>query len=469
MQGRMPMRTLLLIVILQILAFWPVWRWYVSRVITTSGDEYALLALGTALVMLWCRRPQRSSGTVSLRLPIVMMLLYGALCWFVPPELRAAIALSSLAVTLSMVRGQRFPELGIVGLFLLSLPLIPSLQFYLGYPMRVLVAQFAVPVLRLGGYAVVREGACLSWGDTLVWIDAPCSGIRMLWVGGYLLFTLSLIYRLSSLRTFIAGLSAFGLILAANVLRSASLFYLEADIVALPAFAHEAVGIVVFCLLSAAIFLLVRRLHEGQSDGQTEMTEPDTRPAAPDCAGNVVPLKSVSFCMAVILFAGVMPILPLPAATHKATEDNFPGWREEWEGRSLTMLDLSPREKALAAKFPGRTARFTDGRREIIMRWVTAPTRRLHPASDCFRAHGAKLKALPLYIDARGTKWGSFEVTQDGRRLLVREQFCDNAGQTWSDVSSWYWSAMLGKTQGPWWVLVVVENLNGSPKQKSST
>src|SRR5262245_8451285 len=63
----------------------------------------------------------------------------------------------------------------------------------------------------------------------------------------------------------------------------------------------------------------------------------------------------------------------------------FPGWPSTFEGRSLRELPLSEREERFGAGFPGRIARFTDGQRELIIRWVAAPTRQLHSAADCFR------------------------------------------------------------------------------------
>ncbi len=73
-----------------------------------------------------------------------------------------------------------------------------------------------------------------------------------------------------------------------------------------------------------------------------------------------------------------------------------------------TALPLSDREQRFVSGFPGRIARFTDGKREIIVRWVTRETRMLHPAADCFRGMGYAIRPLPIYIDERGRHWGSF-------------------------------------------------------------
>jgi exosortase/archaeosortase family protein len=331
-----------------------------------------------------------------------------------------------------------------VGLFFLALPTIPSLQFYLGYPLRVVVAGATAPLLQLAGLQVLREGACLAWAGRLVWIDAPCSGIRMLWVGGYLACVLVLLRRLSFVRTvFVAAASAL-LILAANVLRAASLFYVETHLETTSLAIHDGVGICVFVLLALGIAGVVRLAHKGRSDIP-----------APEDAVAGAPGRLAVF-LAACLAAGLVPLAPASSSSAAVGED-FPGWPETWNGRPLKPLELSARESRFARQFPGRVARFTDGHHELILRWVAVPTRKLHPASDCFRALGGRIRPRPLALDERGAAWGVFEVDVDSKTLVVHEQFTDGAGNTWSDVSSWYWSAVSGRTQGPWWVYVVVK------------
>ena len=101
------------------------------------------------------------------------------------------------------------------------------------------------------------------------------------------------------------------------------------------------------------------------------------------------PLKSF-LAVVIFLIAGAAAALaPLIDRTHAAAADApFPGWPSSYEGRALAELPLTPRETAFGQDFPGRVGRFSDGRREIIIRWVGAPTRRLHSAADCFRGSG---------------------------------------------------------------------------------
>ena len=45
----------------------------------------------------------------------------------------------------------------------------------------------------------------------------------------------------------------------------------------------------------------------------------------------------------------------------------------------------------------------------------------------------------------------------DGEALEVRERITDTNGRGWTDVSEWYWNAIGGKTEGPWWAVTVLE------------
>ena len=122
-------------------------------------------------------------------------------------------------------------------------------------------------------------------------------------------------------------------------------------------------------------------------------------------------------------------------------ERDFPGWPTRYEGRALIELPLTPREAAFVQDFPGRVGRFSDGRREIIIRWVGAPTRRLHPAADCFRGSGYGITPLPVRRDAAGAAMGCFRASHAARRMTVCELIRDEHGESWPDVSAWYWHA----------------------------
>ncbi|MFA5951601.1 MAG: hypothetical protein WC807_15085 [Hyphomicrobium sp.] len=168
-----------------------------------------------------------------------------------------------------------------------------------------------------------------------------------------------------------------------------------------------------------------------------------------------------SFGTACLLIAGIvagtLPIFRQSEGATIRTSDGFPGWPTEHDGRPLQELPLAEREAAFALDFPGRTSRFTDGRREIILRFIVEPTRRLHSASDCLHSIGYSITPLPVRRDAAGRLMGCFRAQGPGGDLSVCELVRDERGGAWPDVSAWYWNALLGYSQGPWWSIVVAE------------
>lgn len=263
MPHRLSRQTVLLVV--QLLAFWHVWAWHVARITDKSDEPWGIVALATVVLFLWSKKPETPVADSRLLLPTLFTLLYVVTFPFLPPLLRAAIAVTAIGCALSSFRLGISFHLGICGLLLLSLPVVPSLQFYLGYPLRVLTGAFTAPLLQLTGFPVVREGTCLNWSGELIWIDAPCSGVRMLWAGLYLAFTLACFYELSARGTFFTVIVALLSIVFGNVLRSAALFYVEAGVITCPSWTHPAVGVITFAFTAAIIMLCVQPFRRKES------------------------------------------------------------------------------------------------------------------------------------------------------------------------------------------------------------
>ena len=137
-------------------------------------------------------------------------------------------------------------------LILLSLPVMPSLQFYCGYPLRRLAALAAALLLRMQGLPVVADGAALEWAGRQISVDAPCSGLKMLWTALVLGAAVSCQSRWGWRGTAATGLLALTVSLAANTWRACALFFVETN-PAMPAWLHEGVGLVCFATAAAAI------------------------------------------------------------------------------------------------------------------------------------------------------------------------------------------------------------------------
>lgn len=132
-------------------------------------------------------------------------------------------------------------------------------------------------------------------------------------------------------------------------------------------------------------------------------------------------------------------------------------WPQQFEGKSLTALPLSALETRFLTRFPGDIARFSDGNRVIVMRRISRPTRMLHPASDCFRGIGYKISDIKITQREQQGKWRSFTATANNRPIQVFEKITDNAGNEFTDTSSWYWHALLGQSKGPWLAITIAQ------------
>ncbi len=251
-----------------VLGFWPVWRWYAVRMTDGSDDPLGLIALLTAVWFLprcgWREiLPRRA-------LLVVAAVLAAHVIGFAyaPPLVRGGLAVAALACVLP--RDPTRSPLPRFALLLLSLPVIASLQFYLGFPLRAATAWCAAQLLGAGGYVVSAHGTVLAWAGEEVLVDAPCSGIRMLWTASYLSATLATFHRLPNLRVAqLAQLTAATVFLA-NLARTIMLFFLETGLWMNPPWAHEAAGLALF-LVAAGTCAAAARWLQGNTRSRQEV------------------------------------------------------------------------------------------------------------------------------------------------------------------------------------------------------
>jgi exosortase/archaeosortase family protein len=248
-----------LVTVLTCLALHPVFHWTVLRALDGSDEPWNLLALAFAPCWVWYDRSP-APPRIRLALPLVLLAAYVASYPLLLPLPRGALAMTALTVLVSPLYLRTRFSVGLWLLLLLALPVVASLQFYVGYPLRVTVAEAAALLLRFGGLAVDVDGVALRLGARTVLVDVPCSGIKMLWVGGFATGVLVLLRRMNARQTVLAGAGAFVLLWLANVVRAAALFHAAVGTVALPAWGHDGVGLLMFALTLAAIAALVQRI-----------------------------------------------------------------------------------------------------------------------------------------------------------------------------------------------------------------
>ena len=170
--------------------------------------------------------------------------------------------------------------------------------------------------------------------------------------------------------------------------------------------------------------------------------------------------------LGILLHVGIA-ILPLRYSSEaNPTPHNAPVWPTAFEGRPLYPLALTEQERGFQRGFPGHVARFTDGSHEIVMRSLHRASRRLHPAADCLKAVGYQVTPRPIRVGTDGHYWGCVLAQRPGKSLQVCERIYDGNGNSWSDVSSWYWAAMLGKTNGPWQSMTIARPVSAGSARR---
>lgn len=265
----------------QALALWPAWLWMGRRLADGSDDPLGLLALAALAALAW---QQRAALRTAPRLGWLLLAGMGTVAatlmrtglgplpaW--PPLLASLLAVLAIACGLLAFLPRPatgamadaplpgVPALPVLGLAVLALPLLSSLQFYAGYPLRVLTAELSHWLL-MPFFSVAREGASLWIAGRLVIVDAPCSGVQMVWLGYFTACATALFFTRggSCNRSFLARLPVVSvLVLVGNVLRNALLVAAEGAGRALPGWAHEALGLVVLAAVCGGIAFFMAR------------------------------------------------------------------------------------------------------------------------------------------------------------------------------------------------------------------
>jgi exosortase/archaeosortase family protein len=463
-------------------ACWPVWPWLWGRWFGTGGEMLqGCLFFGVAgycFVRLRGTRRQKFSpflpDAFSLFVAASFLVIARIASPFVPRLLGAGLFFSALYWSLraSFPSEDRKESAALWPLLLLCLPIVPSLQFVFGYPLRASAAWLAAKALP----GVRAVGCGLSDGVVEVFVDAPCAGAKMLSQMLLLASGAGLIFRLDWLRT--AFLLFTGLLCAlwANASRAALLFIgysgtlpvsfrLDESVTGLSCFAVSAL------LLTAAAYWIRGRgnFHAARTDFPAARSRKNGRASA-----------AVVFYFVTCVFIAVLGGLP----QHRPVVELPPNipvlWPASWEGRQLIAVPASPETEFFWRDFPGACREFAMQPKDdeglaapdrLVLRFVRRATRQLHPAEDCFRGAGYKIKPLPLLNDEKGRGWSGFVAERPERRWTVRQcivtvrdgdlRRAENTKteRSWPDVSSWYWDAARpGTASSPALAVTVIRN-----------
>jgi len=448
--GRRNLRPLLCLAAFA-LALWPHWRWAAARLGDGSDDPLGLAALAVLAVAVVRLEPRLRSEPAPgwLAVAVLFTSLATVLGLVAPALLAAVLAALAFAAALAAFAPAGTPVLPLAGLATLALPVVSSLQFYAGYPLRVVTAEASRWLLGLAGFDVSREGSAMRVDGRLVIVDAPCSGVQMVWMAWFCACAVACWRDLPD-RVFARRLAFVGaIVLAGNIVRNALLVGPEARGSAASAWQHEAIGMAVLGIVCAAVAVLVASARK-PAPRQSIVFRPQSVVLRGPLLAALASLLAV--CALTPLAWPRGGVTEPPAAT--PTE-----WPREWNGRSLRPLALGKVEARFAAQFPGRIERLTDEESVLVWREVRTPTRMLHPATDCYRGLGYRVVDARLERDPQARLWRCFVAERDGRRVRVCERIEDARGLAFTDASSWFWAAQLGRSTGPWQAITVATPL----------
>lgn len=243
------------------IALWPVWAWSLERFRDGTDEPWGVVAVA-ALALLVMRDHRRFRGPPH---PAWLLAAAALACaaivtdaWL-PPLARGVLASLAIASALAAVDVHRSPSWPLWMLALLSLPLLSSLQFFLGYPLRVVTAEASGALLQALGHEASRSGSALTVNGQLVIVDAPCAGIHMAWAAYFTAAVTAAWMRLPA-RAFLLRLPVVGaLVLVANVLRNTLLVAMESARAGVPAAGpvsqawHDATGLAAFTLVCGVV------------------------------------------------------------------------------------------------------------------------------------------------------------------------------------------------------------------------
>jgi exosortase/archaeosortase family protein len=245
------------------LAFWDAWFALVARAdsLETAGP---LVLVAAALAAPVCARLLRSQALQPIPIAplIALTMAYAIAAIWAPPLVRIAIAVIAILLTLHMAGGAGAPRAPFVGLVVLALPVLPSLEFYTAYPMRIVSAAITVRLLDVQGINAIQDGVALRVGERLFEFDAPCAGVRMLWAGCFLVSAAAFLHGFGWARYSATLIFAVIAMVFANAVRAASLVHVEGG--ALPIatgdWLHSGVGVTAFSMAAVAMLAVIESL-----------------------------------------------------------------------------------------------------------------------------------------------------------------------------------------------------------------
>lgn len=426
---------------LAVLAMLPVWIWYIRRLDDGSDEPMGLVSLVLAAAIGWKDRRMMVPGAASLLAGSCLILLSVAGIGMLPPMVRALLAVGGAGLLAGWVHRP-----GLLGLLLLSLPVVASLQFYAGWPMRIGTARGVVGILQLAGITAAADGVRISLGGMLIGVDPACAGVRMMWNALAASMVLAAFHRIAWKGTLAAAALALALVIPANIFRALWLVLEQSGRIGPSGLSHGMIGQLSFLLLLLPLAWMV------------------PRQAGVPRVGNPANCWSQMTAKGILALACLMLPWKLNRDSASAVAVALPPAVPAlftFDGLSFPLEPLPPteEERTFLKSFPGSIATCKWNGKQVILRRVSQATRKLHPSVDCLRAAGYQTSDSETIDLSDGSAWSRFTASKNGMRLVVHERIISETdGSSWTDVPAWYWSALDRPLNGPWRAETVISD-----------
>lgn len=433
---------------------------------SSMGAGVALFAVGAWLFLITAPAagalriaPARGWLTAAVALLVLYAFTWPAAPQMLRCELAAAIVGCAMLGTLaSRVRRGAW---GIIVLMLLCVHVATSLDFFIGFPLRLVSSNIAAFML---GPDVRAEGTALSNGATTFFVDAPCSGVRMLSASIAMGAGVAVLYQFNPMRTALLIVVSFALAIFGNAHRAATLYVAGIG----PDYPeHGVVGIIVFAECALLLLLAangIRRLKRLDARHQWVWSRLP--------AGRFLSVCFLMACVVAGVRSGVSEAAPVP----QRASTNPIEWPQTWDGKQLAPVLVTDAMKAWLKDVPGQYAQFRlgDSDTRVLLRLCKGPTRDMHSAQNCYLAQGGTCKPEPTFRDEAGRLWSRFQYrSKYGLLTSVRECYFAldwdhpeggdlnewlGGVDSWPDASAWYWASKIsGRRTGPMLAITVAE------------
>jgi exosortase O len=318
-------------------------------------------------------------------------------------------------------------------LVLVVLPLGDHAELYLGVPARRLSAEVVAYVLAEGGVAHVPAETVLVLESGLVYVDAPCSGVRSLWTGAVFFVGATWLERARlDLRWLGHGLVLLALLVAANVGRVLAIVLLGpvAGWTVVAELVHEPLGILGVTGACAIVYLSLRRSSARGASA----------PAPPPAHDTPMGGRGLGVALAGTILALVLYTPPTPPSPGRAPSFALPG----------EPLPLTDAERGLFTRVGHTTAlkrRFTwQGHAGSLLLVHSTEWRAHHAPEVCMASAGHRVEA-PRTWTLSPRRVVRTATIDGGARTAV--YWYQSAAEVTPELSSRVWSAMIGTPQ-PW-------------------